>query len=129
MEVQARIFLSHVSDIRENYIRHFASPIFTNLEISSINTKFYYYIFLQKIWGCEQEELRSSEQRENGGDIQGKSQHRFYHTFCSCKLFMWMFENPDPHPHQIKIRSAASNKNQDPDLHQFADDKPKCYGI
>jgi hypothetical protein len=30
------------------------------------------------------------------------------------------------YPHQMKITSgSASNKNQDPDPHQFADDKPK----
>ena len=53
------------------------------------------------------------------------------------------FGNLNPHPHEIKSESGSestSNKNQDPDLHQsdkldlepdldlhqFADDKPKC---
>ncbi len=44
------------------------------------------------------------------------------------------FDNlgPDPHPHQIKISIRVCiqrdklDPEPDPDLHQFADDKPKC---
>ncbi len=37
--------------------------------------------------------------------------------------------DPDSHPHQIIIRIRTKIYKLDPDLHQFADVKPKCTGM
>jgi hypothetical protein len=38
-------------------------------------------------------------------------------------------KNPDPDPHPDQHQSDKIHPEPDPDPHQFADDKPKWYGI
>jgi hypothetical protein len=139
-------FISRFRYSRELHQAFCIADLYKVEKYPKINTIFFCFYPEFKIWGCEQEELRSSEQREDGGDIQGKSQHHFYYTLVvvNCvvdpdpflsHIFVVLncfVDVSEPDPHQIEFRSAsgsASNKNQDPDSHQFADDSQNVWNM